>query len=335
MTDWPHSREPSAQAVPAVDWDGLNAAPASDGTGSAGHLGWLIFWMSGTLLSFIVVALSVRALSERLSAVEMMSVRRAGGLIFLFLLTVVRPDLLDGLRAHRMGLQGVRSVVNFVSQICWTIAIVVLPFATVFALEFTAPAWVALLAVLFLGERMTLTRAMALIVCSIGVLVILRPGMQSFQPAALLVIFGALLFAITAILTKKLVESETTFAIVFWMNLIQFPLNLAGSDPTFIFRIEPSMVLPLIGIAVAALSIHYCLANAFRYGDAMIVIPMDFLRVPLVALIGWTFYGEHLDAFVFPGAALILPGVLWNVRSETQRTERAVPAARPAIQPAE
>ena len=201
MTDWPHSREYQAQRRPAVDWDGSNAARGSDGRPS-GHLGWLIFWMSGTLLSFIVVALSVRTLSERLSAFEMMSVRSAGGLIILFLLTLVRPKLLDGLRARRMGLQGVRSVVNFVSQICWTIAIVMLPFATVFALEFTAPAWVALLAVLFLGERMTPTRAVALIVCSIGVLLILRPGMEAFQPAALLVLVGALLFAITAILTK-------------------------------------------------------------------------------------------------------------------------------------
>src|SRR6185295_13853069 len=100
------------------------------------------------------------------------------------------------------------------------------------------------------------------------------------------------------------------------------PLNFAGSDPAFIFRIDASLALPLIGIASAGLVIHYCLANAFRYGDAMIVIPMDFLRVPLIALIGWTLYGEHLDAFVFTGAALIIVGVLWNVRGETQRSER-------------
>src|SRR4051812_16331192 len=291
--------------------------------------------MSGTLFSFIVAALSVRMLSEKLNAFEIMSVRSAGGLIILFLLTVLRPDLLDGLRAHRMGLQTVRSVVNFVSQICWTVAITLLPFATVFVLEFTAPAWVALLAVFFLGERMTLARAAALIVCSAGVLLVLRPGMESFQPAALLVVFGALLFAITAILTKKLIETEATFAIMFWMNLMQFPLNLAGSDPTFIFRIDAPMILPLIGIAVAALSVQYCLTNAFRCGDALIVIPMDFLRVPLIAVIGWMFYGEHLDAFVFAGAGLIIAGVLWNVRGEAQRNIRTAPAARPAIQPAE
>ena len=130
---------------------------------------------------------------------------------------------------------------------------------------------------------------------------------------------------------------------MFWMNLMQFPLNLAGSDPTFIFRIDASMIMPLVGVAVAGLSTHYCLTNAFRCGDAMIVIPMDFLRVPLIALIGWMLYGERLDTFVFAGAALIIVGVLWNVRGEAQRnssnssnsSKRTAPAARREIQPAE
>jgi drug/metabolite transporter (DMT)-like permease len=335
MTDWPHHHFERPHRTSVVNWQGVSVPKGPRGSAPA-RLGWLMFWMSGTLLSFIVAALSVRMLSEKLNAFEMMSVRSAGGLIILFLLTVWRPDLLEGLRANRMGLQTVRSIVNFVSQICWTIAVTVLPFATVFALEFTAPAWVALLAVLFLGERMTLSRTIALIVCSSGVLLVLRPGMESFQPTALLVVFGALLFAITAILTKKLIETETTFAIMFWMNLIQFPLNLAGSDPTFIFRIEVPMIPPLMGIAIAALSIHYCLTNAFRCGDALIVIPMDFLRVPLIAAIGWMFYGEHLDIFVFAGAGLIIAGVLWNVRGEAQRKGRvAARPARPRIQPAE
>jgi drug/metabolite transporter (DMT)-like permease len=335
MTDWPHSREPGTQGASALGPHGTTGAE-NKGDTSPARLGWLTFWMSGTLLSFIIAALSVRTLADKLSAFEMMTVRSAGGLVILFLLAAARPQLLEGLRARRLPLQAARNIVHFVSQICWTVAIMVLPFATVFALEFTTPAWVALLGILFLGERMTLPRAAALALCSIGVLVILRPGMDSFQPAALLVVFGALLFAMTATITKKLVETETTFSIMFWMNLMQFPLNLAGSDPTFILRIDASMILPLIGVAVAGLSIHYCLTNAFRYGDAMIVIPMDFLRVPLIALVGWTLYGEHLDAFVFTGAALIIAGVLWNVRGEARRNDRpAAVSSRSAIQPAE
>ena len=302
------------------------------------RLGWLAFWMSGTLMSFIVVALSVRTLSDHLNAFEMMSIRSAGGLLILLAMALLRPELARSIRVRHMRLQLTRNVAHFGSQICWTIAIMLLPLATVFALEFTIPAWVTLLAVLFLGERMTATRAAALAVCIVGVLVILRPGLEAFKPAALVLIVGALLFAIAAIITKKLIVTEATFSIMFWMNLMQLPMNFAGSDPLFVLRLDFSMALPVIGVAVAGLATHYCLANAFRYGDAMIVVPMDFLRMPLIAVIGWMFYGEHLDVFVFAGAGLIVAGVLWNLRGEAQRNGRIARASlrrTTAIQPAE
>jgi drug/metabolite transporter (DMT)-like permease len=275
--------------------------------------------MSGSVLAFIAGAISVRALSRSLSVFEMMSVRCAGSLLILLACAAVNRELLAGLRWHRMALQGTRGVIHFGSQICWALAITLLPFATVFALEFTIPAWVALFAVLFLGERMTAHRFFALAVCSVGVLVILRPGFEAFRPAALIMLLGALFFAITAIMTKKLIVTETTFAILFWMNLIQLPLNFLGSDPLFVLKLEPSMILPLIGVTVAGLATHYCLTNAFRYGDAIIVIPMDFVRLPLIALIGWAFYAEPIDSFVLAGACLIVFGVLWNLRAEAQR----------------
>jgi drug/metabolite transporter (DMT)-like permease len=290
--------------------------------GAPAQLGWLVFWMTGTLLSFIGGALSVRALAKDLSVFEMMSVRCAGGLLVLALLMGVRPELYAGLKWRRMRLQATRGVIHFGSQICWALAITLLPFATVFALEFTIPAWVALLAVLFLGERMTADRAIALFVCFIGVLVILRPGLEGFKPAALIMLLGAFFFAITAIMTKKLITTETTFAILFWMNLVQLPLNLVFSDPLFFLKFHPWMILPLIGVTAGGLLVHYCLTNAFRCGDAIVVIPMDFLRVPIIAVIGYVFYGERLDAFVFVGAAFIILGVLWNVRAEAQRTAR-------------
>ena len=314
-------------------------AAGEDARPARARLGWLMFWMSGTLLAFIVAAVSVRALASSLDAFEMMTVRSAGGLAILLAMAIVRPALWHGVTLRHRRLQFARNIVHFGSQICWTIAIMMLPFATVFALEFTIPAWVTLLAVLFLGERMTASRAGALAICFVGVLVILRPGFAAFQPAALIMIAGALFFAIAAVITKKLVVTETTFSIVFWMNLMQLPMNFAGAtDHLFFLKLDAAMALPLIGIAVAGLAIHYCLTNAFRYGDAMVVIPMDFLRVPLIALIGWMYYGEHIDVFVFAGAGLIVAGVLWNVRGEARRKEAPAvsPLSRPhAIQPAE
>ena len=274
--------------------------------------------MSGAIASYIAAALAVRALAKSLSVFEIMSLRSAGALAFLLALMAFRPKLRRGLGSRRIGLHLVRNSVHFVGQIIWALAIMLLPFATVFALEFTAPIWVAILAVILLGERLTATRAASIAIGLVGVLVILHPGLASFTPVALLALGAALTRAFTDVVTKKLTQTETTFAILFWMNLMQLPMNLAGSDPWFIARIDPAMALPVIGIAVAGLTIHLCISQAFRYGDAIAVLPLDFLRVPLIAVIGWSFYGEALDALVLAGASLIMAGVIWNLRTEAR-----------------
>jgi drug/metabolite transporter (DMT)-like permease len=288
---------------------------------------WLALWMAGSIASYIAAALAVRALAKSLSVFEMMSVRSACGLAFLFALMALSPKMRRGLTSRRIGLHLARNSVQFVGQILWALAITLLPFATVFALEFTAPIWAALLAVMLLGERLTLMRAASTALCLAGVAAILHPGFSSFPPVALLALGAAVTRAFTAIVTKKLTQTETTFAILFWMNLMQLPMNLAGSDPLFISRLDSSMALPLIGLAVSGLSVHLCMAQAFRYADAIVVVPLDFLRVPLIALIAWSFYGEPLEALVLAGSGLVIAGVIWNLRTEArvQPQSRAAP----------
>ena len=92
--------------------------------------------------------------------------------------------------------------------------------------------------------------------------------------------------------------TETTFGIVFWMAVIQLPLSLIGGDPMVFFHLETRHILPAIGVGIGGLTSHYCLSNAFRAGDATLVVPLDFMRIPLIAVVGWAFYGERLDLFV-------------------------------------
>jgi drug/metabolite transporter (DMT)-like permease len=194
------------------------------------------------------------------------------------------------------------------------------------------PAWTALLAAAFLGERLTANRIGTVACGFLGVLIILRPGLEAFQPAALLVLAAAFGYALSNVATKKLkTAAETTFAVVFWMNVMQLPFGYLGSDPLFFLRIDSSTLIGVIGIGISGLSAHYCLTNALAAGDATVVIPLDFMRLPLIAVVGWSFYGEALDVLVFAGGAVIFAGVLWNLRSETRRgLQPAPPAARPA-----
>ena len=104
------------------------------------------------------------------------------------------------------------------------------------------------------------------------------------------------------------------------MMLIQLPLALITSDPLFLLRLNQAQIPAVVGIGVSGVTSHYCLTKAFRAGDAGVVVPLDFMRIPLIAVIGWWFYGEPLDVFVFLGAGLIITGILWNLRSEAART---------------
>ena len=280
----------------------------------------VVLWMVGALLSFSVMAVSIRELAKAgLNIFEILAIRSGVALLVLFVVLVVRPDLHVHALPRRMGLNLLRNSVHLAAQYAWALSITMLPLAMVFALEFTMPGWTALLAVWLLHEKMTPSRAGVIVLGLIGVLVILRPGIASFNPAALIVLAAAFGFAITMITTKQLTMTETTFGIVFWMAVIQFPLSLLGSDPAVFFHLEVRHILPAIGVGTAGLTSHFCLSNAFRAGDATLVVPLDFMRIPLIAVVGWAFYGERLDIFVLLGALIIVAGVLWNLRAEAAR----------------
>ena len=291
------------------------------------NLGRVVFWMTGALLSFSLTAVSIRGLAGTLNVFEILSIRSGFGLLVMVSLIVVQPSLRKELALVRMGMHIWRNSSHFVGQYFWAWAVTLLPLATVFALEFTMPMWLAILAVPMLGERMTPSRIGSIVFGLIGVMIIVRPGLGGFQPAALLVLFAAFAFALSLIATKQLTANVSTFAIIFWMNLLQLPMAMAGSDPLFLLRLGESTWLPALGLGIAGITSHYCLTNAFRWGDASVVVPLDFLRIPLIALVGWLFYGEGLDILVFVGAAFIIGGVLWNLRAESRRPATVVAAA--------
>lgn len=280
----------------------------------------VVLWMVGALLSFSAMAVSIRELSRGgFSTFEILAIRSGVALMVLLSLLVTRSDLRAYALPRRMGLNLLRNTVHYASQFSWALSLTLLPLATVFALEFTMPVWTVLLAPWLLREKMTPSRIGVVALGLIGVLVILRPGVASFNPAAFLVLAAAFGYSITMIATKKLTATETTFGIIFWMAVIQFPLSLIGSNLTAFAQFGSHQILPAIAVGIAGLTSHYCLSNAFRAGDATLVVPLDFMRIPLIAVVGWAFYSERLDIFVLVGALIIICGVLWNLHAENAR----------------
>jgi len=276
-------------------------------------------WMTGAIVAFTSMAVAGRAVALEHDTFETMLYRSVVG--FIVVLIVARAaGTLGQVTTRRMGLQVMRNVSHFTGQNLWFYAITVIPLAQVFALEFTSPLWVMALAAVFLGERLTQPRIIAAVLGFAGVLMVARPDPATLDPNVLIAAAAAIGFAGSAIFTKLLTRTETVTCILFWLTAMQaiFGLITAGYDGDIALPTAQSAPW-LILIAFAGLTAHFCLTKALILAPASIVMPIDFLRLPIIAVIGMLFYNEGLDLLVLLGGALILAGNLYMVRSESRR----------------
>jgi drug/metabolite transporter (DMT)-like permease len=273
-------------------------------------------WMSGTLASFMAMAVGGRELAGQLSTFQILFFRSViGCLIVGFLLWCGnwRQILTKQLRVHLL-----RNIAHFGGQFGWFYGIALIPLAEVFALEFTVPVWTAVLATVLLREQITRARVGAIILGVLGVFLILRPGLAVISPASLVVLGSAFCYALSHTLTRRLALVDTPLTILFYMTIIQLPLGLVTS--IFDWMTPSLAMLPwIMVVGVAALSGHYCMARALTIADAIVVVPMDFLRLPLIAAVGFLFYGESLDWFVLAGGVVMFSGNFLNIQAEKKR----------------
>ena len=275
-------------------------------------------WMSGALASFSIMAVSVRELHSSLESFQILAFRSFISLIILA--AVLQVQGWFHLKTTRIRLHTLRNTIHFVGQYSWVYALGLIPLAEVFAIEFTTPIWAAILAMILLGEQFNRYRAAAIILGFLGILVILRPGLITISEGSLWVLLASWAFAGTFICTKKLTATEGTLAILFFMNLMQLPMALIPAIPNWIWP-EVSTWPYIIAVALSGLGAHVSITMAMRYGDVSIIAPMDFLRLPLIALVGWWLYNEALDYFVLIGGVLIFLGTFINIRGELGRAK--------------
>ena len=219
------------------------------------------------------------------------------------------------MRTRRLRLHWGRNALHVLGGSAWFYGLGHLPLAQVFAIEFTMPVWGTVLACVVLGERLTPPRALALAAGFAGVWLILRPGLGVMSWPALAVLGGAVAYAGSYICTKRLSATESPLAVVFYMMLLQLPL-CAG--PALIGWHWPSPLACawLSLVASTTLAAHLCITRALRLVDTIIVLPLDFLRLPLIAAVGYLWYQEPVDWWLFAGAGLMLCGNLQALVAE-------------------
>lgn len=270
-------------------------------------------WMSGWLFLMLFVAVAGRETLRELNVFQVMEIRSVLGLLMLLPILHFNGGI-GTLRTARPFSHITRNLVHYAAQIGWFFALTLIPLSQLVSIEFTMPIWIALMAAFFLGERMTAAKIAAIVLGLIGVVVIVRPTAGAINIGQMVALAAAFGFGISITLTKSLTRTESTLTIVLWMIIVQSTAGLLPALHVWQWP-TPYAWMWLMVIAFCGTFSHFCMARAMLYADATVVVPMDFLRVPLSATIGWLLYAERLDIYTVLGAVLILAGNLLNLRS--------------------
>ena len=277
--------------------------------------------MAGWLTLMVVIAVAGREATRELSVFQIMLMRSVLGMVLLWPLVHAAGGL-SAMRTQRLPQHVARNVVHYAAQYGWFVALTLIPLAQLVSIEFTMPIWSAVLAVFFLGERMNGRKWLAVVLGLVGVAVIVRPSAGSVDLGQLIALACALGFAISVVLVKSLTRTESAVAIIFWMLVVQSAIGLVPALMVWQWPSAPIWGWVVV-VAFCGTFSHYCFARAMQHADATVVVPMDFLRVPLTALVGWLVYAEALDLFTGLGVGLILAGNVLNLIRWPNKGERA------------
>ena len=257
----------------------------------------------------------IRHASSELHPLEIVFFRSFFG--FVAMLPWLSRQGIAALRTKRPGLIGLRTLLGFISMATWFSALAVVPLGNAVALGFTAPLFAAVAAVVVLREVIRIRRITALVIGFGGMLVILRPGVETITVGEMLVIVSALTMALSVVAMKVLTRTEQVGSLVVYQTLLITPVALV---PALFVWTWPSaeMWFWVVVIGVVASTAHMAFTRAFALADTMYLMPFDYLRLPQVAFLGWMLFGEPTDAFTWIGAAIIAASSIYVAHREAK-----------------
>jgi drug/metabolite transporter (DMT)-like permease len=274
-------------------------------------------WMMGAVLSFVLMAVAGREILKEINTFELMLYRSLIGLAVVTGLIIKAPRGFKLVRTNIFRQHLLRNIFHFTGQNLWFFAIAAIPLSQLVALEFTNPLWVALLAPFLLGEALTGKKFAVVLLGFFGVLIVARPGVEPLSLGHAAGLIAALGFALNAILTRKIMRKDHVLTVLFWMTLLQsgfaFALSLQGGIPWPSAALWPWIII----VGLTGLSAHYCLTTALGLAPASVVAPMEFVRLPVIAVVGMVMYDEPIMITVFIGGAVILTANILNLRLKT------------------
>lgn len=218
-------------------------------------------------------------------------------------------------KTKRLKLHIIRNCFGLGAWTCFFYAVTMMPLNSATAITFMAPLVATLMAVIFLKEKLHGHRLIGLIVGIAGMLILLRPGSEVYSLAGGLALAGVFLISVTQILMTQLNKTEASIVLVFYMAL----LSTITTAPYALYTWEtPSAdsMMWISLIAVMAIFNVYALVRALKYSQIGVLMPLDFLRLIITAILAYEVFNEKLDYMTTLGAVIILAGAVYTVRKE-------------------
>lgn len=264
----------------------------------------------------------VRYISTEVHPFEIAFFRNLGQLVFMLPWLMSQGFL--AMRTQRLGAHVIRSLLGLAAMLCWFTTLSIMPVAEATALSFTVPLFATVGAALFLRETVRLRRWSATFIGLLGALIILRPGFVELTEASVLALISAAFIASAVLMTKSLSRTESAARIVLYTALIMTPLSLIPA--VFVWELpSPAMLFWLVVIGGMAAASHMFINLAFASSDASAVMPYDFVRLPVAAVIGYMAFGEGVDVWTWLGAAVIFISAVYVARREIQLARQSAP----------
>jgi drug/metabolite transporter (DMT)-like permease len=286
-------------------------------------------WMLGSVTAFSAMAVAGKQINGVHDSFEIMTVRSAVGLPLVVALAFATGQARE-IKVERFGGHLLRNLLHFTGQNLWFWALTLIPLAQLFALEFTAPIWVILLSPFLLAERLTPQRVIAAALGFLGILIVTRPDVHNLNYGVLAAAGAAVCFAATSIATKRLTRGQSIITIMFWLTTMQFCFGLIMTFYDGQVTWPTASTLPwLLLIGLCGVVAHYSLTSALSLAPASYVVPIDFLRLPLIAVVGAVIYAEPIDPWVMGGGAVIFIGIWINIRAGFASTSQKIDLSNP------
>lgn len=284
-----------------------------------------VFWMIVSCIAFSSMWVLIRHASHDVHAFVIVFFRNAIGTLVLVPMMVRNKGLMQ---IGRMRANSRRAVSGFIATTATFYAVSHAPMATALSINYTAPLFATVGAVLFLGEKIHARRVVALAIGFAGMLIVVRPGALPMTPGVLAAMVSAVATAFSIIAIRQLVAIDDSRAVAAWTFVMMTPPSLAMA--LAVWTMPPAHVWPiLIAIGCVAAVGQLSMNRAFALAEASAVLPYDFVRFGLVTIAGIALFGERLDAMTILGGVIIFGATVYLAVRERQVARARVLAGVP------